>query len=64
MLKVSDEEMKGIMALMGKLQAAFPGWTGPAPAAESIAAQRKVIEDITLENTGAFLSHKGNKEWL
>ncbi|EHK96047.1 putative Uncharacterized oxidoreductase C24B10.20 [Glarea lozoyensis 74030] len=44
--------------------AGFPGWTGPAPAAESIAAQKKVIEEITLEQSGAFLSHKGNKEWL
>jgi hypothetical protein len=24
----------------------------------------KVIDDLTLEKSGAFLSHWGNKEWL
>lgn len=63
-LTVSEEEMKGIIELFGKLQTAYPDFMGPATAAESIAAQKKVIEGIPLEQTGSFLSHKGNKEWL
>lgn len=56
--------MKFIMALMQKFQVTYPEFKGPVAAAESIAAQKKVIEGITLEQTGFFLSHKGNKEWL
>jgi NAD(P)-dependent dehydrogenase (short-subunit alcohol dehydrogenase family) len=61
---VSDVDMQAIMVMMQKFQAALPHWTGPATAAQSVSAQRKVIESITLEQTGQFLSHKGNKEWL
>lgn len=50
--------------MMQKFQIAYPDFKGPMPAAESIALQKKVIEGITLEQTGSFISHKGNKEWL
>jgi nitrogenase molybdenum-iron protein alpha/beta subunit len=63
-LTVSEEEMQGIKVAMKKIQVSYPGFKGPSTAAESIAAQKKVIEAITLEQTGSFLSHKGNKEWL
>jgi hypothetical protein len=56
--------MKGIMVFMQKVQISHPDFKGPITAAESIAAQKKVIEGITLEQTGSFISHKGNKEWL
>ena len=56
--------MKGIMVMMQKFQVSYPEFKGPITAAESIAAQKKIIESITLEQTGSFLSHKGNKEWL
>lgn len=52
------------MALLQKAQAVYPDFKGPATAAESIAAQKKVIESLTLEQTGSFLSHKGTKVWL
>jgi len=53
-----------MMVLMQKFQVSYPEFKGPITAAESVAAQKKVIEGITLEQTGMFLSHKGNKEWL
>lgn len=56
--------MKVITTLFQKFQIAYPDFKGPSTAAESIAAQKKVIEGVTLEQTGFFLSHKGNKEWL
>lgn len=31
---------------------------------ESVTAMLEVIEKTTVESSGAFLSHKGNKEWL
>jgi hypothetical protein len=56
--------MKGIIVMMQKFQVSYPDFKGPINAAESIAAQKKIIEGITLERTGSFLSYKGNKEWL
>ena len=52
------------MVLMQKFQDIYPHFKGPITAAESIAAQKKVIQDITLEQTGSFISHKGSKQWL
>ncbi|RDW87382.1 NAD(P)-binding Rossmann-fold containing protein-7 [Coleophoma crateriformis] len=61
---ISEEEMKVLMVLIQKFQVFYPDFKGPITAAESVAAQKNVIEGITLEQTGSFLSHKGNKEWL
>ena len=41
-----------------------PNFQGPISPAESVAQQNKVIESISLENSGAFLSHFGNTEWI
>lgn len=60
----TEEEMKGIMVLFKSLQDAYPRFQGPISATESILAQKKVIESFTLEQTGSFVSHYGNKEWL
>ena len=63
-LVVSEETMNYFGVLGQRFQVAYPGFKGPITAAESVAAQKKVIEGITLAQTGSFLSHKGNKEWL
>ncbi|PVH75014.1 NAD(P)-binding protein [Cadophora sp. DSE1049] len=39
-------------------------WPGPMTPLESVEHQMKVIEDLTIEDTGRFLSHWGNKQWL
>jgi hypothetical protein len=56
--------MKVVAMLIQKFQVFYPEFKGPITAAESVIAQKKVIESMTLEQTGLFLSHKGNKEWL
>lgn len=56
--------MKQFSGLFKVLQAAYPHWKGPITPGESVTHQRKVIEDLTLEQSGQFLSHWGNKEWL
>ncbi|KAF2491428.1 NAD(P)-binding protein [Lophium mytilinum] len=60
----SEEEMAGMMDMMKRFQLKYPHWTGPMKAEESVAMQKDVIEKITIEESGEFLSHKGNKEWL
>ncbi|KAN0105811.1 NAD(P)-binding protein [Hyaloscypha variabilis] len=47
-----------------EFKALKPDFAGPITPSESVIAQRKVIEDLAIENTGAFLSHHGNKSWL
>ncbi len=56
--------MKGVTALFQAFQTLYPTFQGPISAAESILAQKKVIESFNLEQTGSFVSHFGNKEWL
>ena len=52
------------MVMMAKFQTLYPAFKGPITAPESVAMQREVIEKVTLEQTGEFLSHRGTKEWL
>ncbi|KAF2812003.1 short-chain dehydrogenases/reductase [Mytilinidion resinicola] len=60
----SEEDLASMMAMMQKFQAHYPHWTGPMKAEESVAMMKDVIEKVTIEESGEFLSHKGNKEWL
>ncbi|KFY69320.1 hypothetical protein V496_00322 [Pseudogymnoascus sp. VKM F-4515 (FW-2607)] len=42
----------------------YPHFSGPISPAESVPLQKNVIDNMTIENSGAFLSHLGSKEWL
>lgn len=42
----------------------YPNFKGPITPAESVSLMKKVIDNITIEDSGAFLSHLGSKEWL
>ena len=41
-----------------------PHWKGPLSPLESVELQMKVIDNLTIEDSGKFLSHWGNKNWL
>jgi hypothetical protein len=41
-----------------------PKFAGPITTEQSVKAQLKVIDSMSLNNTGEFLSHLGNKRWL
>lgn len=56
--------MQVLMPLMAKFQQYAPHFTGPASPPEAVSNVLKVIENSTMEDAGAFLSHHGNKEWL
>jgi hypothetical protein len=64
MLIATEEELKEFMVMFKAMQASNPGWTGPLTPAESVKHQKKVIENITIDQSGQFLSHWGNKQWL
>jgi len=61
---LSPEEQAGVQAMIAKFQIASPNWKGPLTPEESVSHMIKVINDVKLEDTGSFLSHWGNKEWL
>ncbi|KAF2185250.1 NAD(P)-binding protein [Zopfia rhizophila CBS 207.26] len=41
-----------------------PSFKGPMTPEQSVAMQLKVIEGVTINDSGAFLSHLGTKRWL
>lgn len=41
-----------------------PNFKGPLRPEESVDMQMKVIQNITLKDSGEFLSHLGTKRWL
>lgn len=52
----------GEMAEMFKRKA--PGWEGPLQPLDSVGYMEKVIDGLTMKDSGKFLSHWGNKTWL
>jgi len=56
--------MPQLMEMMGIFKTMYPDFTGPISAAESVALQRKVIDGLTIKDSGKFLSQHGNKQWL
>jgi hypothetical protein len=66
-LGTDNEEQNRKLAIQGqKFMKYAPHFTGPIQPDESIRAVMDVIEKASLANgdAGAFLSHKGNKQWL
>ncbi|KZT27667.1 NAD(P)-binding protein, partial [Neolentinus lepideus HHB14362 ss-1] len=60
----SPEELEAYKGLVVAFKKDYPSWKGPITPAESVTAMRKVIDNFTIEQTGAYLSHWGNKQWL
>jgi len=61
---VTQDEIEKFGIMMRDFKAQYPDFAGPITPSESVVMQRKVIESLTIENSGAFLSHHGNKSWL
>lgn len=61
----TPEELESFGALLKSFQTIYPDFTGPITPEVSVKMMLDVIEhwDVKKDN-GAFISHKGNKEWL
>ena len=55
---------EGIQYMSTKFAALYPEWRGPITPQESVTMMTKVFDTLTPADTGKFVSHKGNKEWL
>lgn len=52
------------MKLRGSIRKTSPDSKGPLSPEESVRMQLEVIHRWRVEDTGAFVSQKGNKEWM
>jgi len=61
----SGEELAYFMKLLGNFKRIFPYWRATLLTPdESVGHQFNIIENLTMADTGKFLSHWGNKTWL
>ncbi|EMD33051.1 hypothetical protein CERSUDRAFT_98663 [Gelatoporia subvermispora B] len=61
----SPEELEVFAQMVERFKVAAPGWDGrPLEPEQSVKMVLAVIDRLTIKDTGAFLSHHGNKEWL
>ncbi|TCD66438.1 hypothetical protein EIP91_001374 [Steccherinum ochraceum] len=61
----SKEGLKEFEKIIAGFKRAAPHWDGvPITVEESISSMLTVFDKLTKEQSGAFISHKGNQEWL
>jgi hypothetical protein len=60
----TPQDILEFQEMVKSFQKYAPDWKGPITAPESVKSQKEVIDKITMEDSGAFLSHYGNKKWL
>lgn len=62
---MTPEQLTAIQAMGAKFNRYAPHFTAPSTPEESVKALLSVIDNATVEkDSGAFLSHHGNKNWL
>jgi hypothetical protein len=62
----SEEVQQKAVAMFAKLKAYAPDFNGPSSPEDAVKDVLAVVEKASIENghAGAFVSHKGNKQWL
>ncbi|PVH94226.1 NAD(P)-binding protein [Periconia macrospinosa] len=60
----TPEIQAGVAKMLGGFTQVYPDWKGPLSVEESVEKQLQVIDGLTQEQSGAFLSHLGSKQWL
>lgn len=61
---MTPEQIKAYEEMSDNFRKLNPTFTGPIKPKESITMQLQVLDKLTPEDSGKFLSHHGNKEWL
>jgi len=60
----TPEQMELFQKLMAGNLKLNPNFKGPVTPEESVKLQLQVIDNVTIQDTGSFISHFGNKEWI
>ena len=56
--------MKAFGAVIQRFKKVKPDLEGPISPEESVRMQLAVIDSLTIKDSGAFLSHHGDTNWL
>ncbi|KAF5342953.1 hypothetical protein D9758_014945 [Tetrapyrgos nigripes] len=61
----SEEELNDIMKTFARFKSVYPEWSGiPMTPAESVKLMLDIMDNSSVEDSGKFVSHKNNREWL
>ncbi|KAK7455790.1 hypothetical protein VKT23_010821 [Stygiomarasmius scandens] len=61
----TKEELEEFNEMVIAFKRAYPDWTpNPMTPAESVNLMLGIIDNLTVEDSGKFVSHKNNREWL
>jgi len=60
----TDEQMKEMKEMAASFKTRYPHWTGPMTPAESVRLMLGIIDNLTVQDSGKFVSHKNNREFL
>ena len=62
--KVFTEDKNVFNFILETFRKADPNLKGPISVEESVTGQIEVIEGLSAEQSGRFLSHHGNRDWF
>ncbi|KAJ3553501.1 hypothetical protein NM688_g3573 [Phlebia brevispora] len=60
----TPQELQEYEAMASTFKEAYPHWTGPITPEVSVKMMLEVVERWDVKDSGAFVSHHGNKQWL
>jgi hypothetical protein len=61
----TPKQLEEFAHMVKTLQIGSPHWNGqPITPEESVSKMLNVFKGLTIKDTGAFISYKGNKDWL
>lgn len=60
----TPEELEGYKQMVIAFKQIEPSFEGALTPEQSVKMQLDVINKATVKDTGAFISHHGNKQWL
>lgn len=60
----TPEDLKTYQEMLAYFRVQAPNFEGPITPEKSVSMMFDVINRWTVEDTGAFVSHYGNKQWL
>ena len=65
MQSATPEDIAGFQETVKKLKRHSPHWDGtPLTPEQSVTAMRLVIDKVGPQDSGAFISHLGTKQWI
>ena len=58
------KQLEEFASMVAEFKRSYPDFERPLTPEESVQMVLAVVDKATVADSGAFISHKGNKEWL